>query len=66
VALLPATDFYFQKHDLFFRLAFVDFDGESVLNSYADFNGTNEEFVITYCSSIHRGVSQIIQCVKDL
>ena len=66
VALLPGTDFYFQKHELFFRLAFVDFDGESVINSYANFDGTDEEFVITNCSSIYRGVAQIIQCVKDL
>lgn len=31
VALLPSSDFYFQKEELFFRLAFVDFNGEEVL-----------------------------------
>ena len=34
VALLPSSDFYFQKEELFFRLAFVDFNGEEVLRAY--------------------------------
>jgi aspartate aminotransferase len=33
VALLPGLDFYFKPEDLFFRLAYVDFDGKNLIES---------------------------------
>lgn len=66
VALLPSIDFYFDKEELFFRLAYVDFDGEEALKAFDNFNGTNTEFVKKYCNSVYQGINQIINCINDL
>jgi aspartate/methionine/tyrosine aminotransferase len=66
VALLPSTDFYFQKGELFFRLAFVDFNGEEVLNAFKKFDGNNQEFIKIHCPSIYYGTQQIMKCINDL
>lgn len=66
VALLPSTDFYFQKEELFFRLAFVDFNGEKALNAIKDFDGDTNKFIKNQCPSIYYGTKQIIKCVNDL
>jgi len=66
VALLPSTDFYFQKEELFFRLAFVDFNGEEVLKAYSKFDGNTHEFIKIHCPSIYHGTQQIMKCINDL
>jgi aspartate/methionine/tyrosine aminotransferase len=66
VALLPSTDFYFQKEELFFRLAFVDFNGEKVLEAFKKFDGNTQEFIRTNCPSIYHGTNQIMKCINDL
>lgn len=66
VALLPSTDFYFQKEELFFRLAFVDFNGEEALKVYSKFDENTHEFIKIYCPSIYHGTQQIIKCINDL
>lgn len=66
VALLPSTDFYFQKEELFFRLAFVDFNGEKVLKAFKKFDGNTQEFIRTNCPSIYHGTNQIMKCINDL
>jgi aspartate/methionine/tyrosine aminotransferase len=66
VALLPSTDFYFHKGELFFRLAFVDFNGEKALGAFKNFNGNTQEFIKTHCPSIYYGTQQIIKFINDL
>jgi len=66
VALLPSTDFYFEKEELFFRLAFVDFDGEKVLRAYKSSNAEPKEFIREHCPSIYLGSQQLIKCINDL
>ncbi|MEE9362767.1 MAG: aminotransferase class I/II-fold pyridoxal phosphate-dependent enzyme [Cellulophaga sp.] len=64
VALLPASDFYFKEEDLFFRLAFVDFDGEEVLKASKESGVINECFIKEYCPNIYKGVKSIIELVS--
>jgi aspartate aminotransferase len=66
VALLPASDFYFREEDLFFRLAFVDFDGQKVMRAYNSRPYVNEDFIKKYCPNIFGGVDKIIEFVKKL
>ncbi|MFY0628732.1 MAG: pyridoxal phosphate-dependent aminotransferase [Flavobacteriaceae bacterium] len=66
VALLPASDFGFQKEALFFRLAFVDFDGEKVMKAYQENPDVNATFIKRNCSSIFKGVQRLIDFAKDL
>ena len=66
VALLPATDFYFKEEELFFRLAFVDFDGQKVLRAYNNRPIINEDFLQKYCPNIYGGVDKIQEFIKKL
>ena len=66
VALLPSTDFYFQKEELFFRLAFVDFNGEKVLNAFKNSKQKDEAFIMKHCNSIYQGTVQLIKFIRDL
>lgn len=66
VALLPGTDFYFKSDELYFRLAYVDFNGEQVLNAYKNSNEIDEAFIKKYCNTIYKGTDQIIKFIRDL
>ena len=66
VALLPASDFYFNEEDLFLRLAFVDFDGLKAIKTYRKNYNTNDFFVKTYCPNIYKGVAQLKGFVINL
>ena len=66
VALLPASDFYFKEEELFFRLAFVDFNGEEVLKAYRLNQTIDKKFIINYCPNIYGGVNEIIGFIKQL
>ncbi len=65
VALLPASDFGFEETEFFFRLAFVDFDGEKVLQASKE-KKIDLDFIKEECSNIYKGTKQLIQFVKDL
>ncbi|QMU66340.1 MAG: hypothetical protein GKR88_19985 [Flavobacteriaceae bacterium] len=43
--MLPGTDFGFKETELFFRIAFVDFDGEKILESYQKNTCIDEDFI---------------------
>ncbi|MBL4605767.1 MAG: aminotransferase class I/II-fold pyridoxal phosphate-dependent enzyme [Flavobacteriaceae bacterium] len=60
VALLPASDFGFENEELFFRLAFVDFDGKKVMEAYQENGSVDSTFIEQNCSSVYRGVQQLI------
>ena len=66
IALLPATDFYFEESELIFRLAFVDFDGKSVHRAYLEGREINEAFIKKYCSSIYSGMERLQEFVTRL
>lgn len=66
VALLPGSDFGFQDTELFFRLAFVDFDGENVMNLTQKDTEIDRSYVQENCPSVYRGVHQLIKFTKEL
>jgi len=66
VALLPASDFYFNNHDLFFRLAFVDFNGQDVLKAYRENKSIDETFIKHNCPNIFEGMKQILEFTRYL
>jgi len=66
VALLPGSDFYFKDEALFFRLAFVDFNGEEVLKAYKKSKLIDAEFIQKYCPNIFKGTHKIIEFVGNL
>ena len=66
VALLPSSDFGFEDKELFFRLAFVDFDGKNVMKVYQEKKQITENFIKENCPNIYKGVERLIKFVNDL
>lgn len=66
VALLPGCDFYFNKKDFFFRLAFVDFNGKEGLKALEKEGNIDEAFIKKHCSNIFDGVKQIKALITNL
>lgn len=66
VAMLPGVDFGFQDDDLFFRIAFVDFDGTQVMNAYQERSKIDVHFIKEHCPSIYNGVAQFQAFVKSV
>ena len=65
VAVLPGSDFYFPPEDLFFRLAFVDFDGK-MIPEQAKFDIFKEQHIAEYCPNIVKGIEQLKAFVRAL
>lgn len=58
VAVLPGHDFGRPKEEFTFRLAFVDFDGEALLQvEKSEIN--SEYFIEKYCPRIHEGIEAL-------
>ena len=66
VAMLPGVDFGFEKEELFFRVAFVDFDGEKVMKMYQNEKEINFDFVKQYTPNIFEGVEKIKKFIRDI
>ena len=66
IALLPATDFYFDETYLMFRLAFVDFDGKKGHEAYVKGQHIDERFIETFCPNIYSGMNKIRDFVENL
>ena len=66
VALLPGSDFGFHSNELFFRMAFVDFDGEKVMEAYKKEKKIDELFIKENCLSIYKGVQQLIKFTREI
>lgn len=66
VAMLPGSDFGFQEDDLFFRIAFVDFNGVQVMEAYKAQGVIDAEFIAQYCPSIYKGVQMVQQFINDV
>ena len=58
VALLPASDFYFNKDEFWFRLAFVDFNGKKMLKNNSQLN-FDKSFVKKNCPNVFYGVEKL-------
>ena len=66
VAMLPGVDFGFEKEELFFRIAFVDFDGEKVMKMYQKDQEISLDFLKKYTPNIMEGVENIKTFIADL
>ena len=66
VALLPGSDFGFKSNELFFRMAFVDFNGEKVMKAFEKVKDIDELFIKENCISIYKGVQQLIKFTKEI
>ena len=60
VAVLPGSDFGFDKSKLIFRLGFVDFNGEQFLNYSYTKNELKEKDLFTFAPKIVEGIQKII------
>ncbi len=67
VALLPGIDFYFNKDELIFRLAYVDFNGRKAINEFKRNKGKlNDTFVPKVAPNINSGIRNLIEFVNTL
>ncbi len=66
VAMLPASDFGFDKKRLLTRLCYIDFDGDQFLK--ADINGKplNDKIIEMYAPNIVEGVQKLSNWAKNL
>ena len=60
VAVLPGSDFGFDKNKLIFRLGFVDFNGEQFLNYSFTKKKLEEKDLLTFAPKIVEGIQKII------
>jgi aspartate/methionine/tyrosine aminotransferase len=65
-AMLPGVDFGFEKEELFFRIAFVDFNGESVMKVYASHKKIDSNFIKEYAPNVFLGIEKIKIFIADL
>jgi aspartate aminotransferase len=59
VACLPGTDFGRPAKEFTLRLAYVDFDGDSVLRTVSAQKTIDEEFLSTHCPNVIEAVEKI-------
>ena len=60
------SDFGFHSNELFFRMAFVDFDGEKVIEAYKKEKKIDELFIKENCLSIYKGIQQLIKFTREI
>ena len=65
-AMLPGVDFGFEKEALFFRIAFVDFNGEKVMNAYGQDKNIDTIFIKENAPNVFFGVEKIKTFIADL
>jgi len=70
VASIPGTAFGLNAEDLSFRLAYIDYDGQDVLEAYLkDPEGAvnnPHDFISTHCPRIEFGVKQLSNAIQAL
>jgi aspartate/methionine/tyrosine aminotransferase len=65
-AMLPGLDFGFQKEELFFRIAFVDFNGKKVMDAYPSNKIIGTAFLQEHTPNVCLGVHKIKEFILDL
>ena len=58
VAILPGSDFGFNKDKLIARLSFTDFDGKAFMKNY-NINSNNEDLLSKYAPNIIEGTKRL-------
>ena len=59
VALLPGSDFGFDKNKLIVRLSFTDFDGNNFMNEYEKKDDLNEDMIKKFAPKIVEGAEKL-------
>ena len=65
-AMLPGVDFGFEKDELFFRIAFVDFDGKKVMKAFNSDKEIDLDFIKSNTPNIFSGVEKIKEFILQL
>ena len=66
VAMLPASDFGFNKKRLLTRLCYVDFDGAEFLNANINENPISDRIIEKYAPNVVEGVKKLSNWAKNL
>ena len=66
VAMLPASDFGFNKKRLLTRLCYVDFDGAEFLNANINENHISDRIIEKYAPNVVEGVKKLSNWAKNL
>ena len=59
VALLPGSDFGFEKNRLIARLSFTDFDGHNFMKNIEKNNFISEELLSEYAPNVVEGTKRL-------
>ena len=65
-AMLPGVDFGFEKEELFFRIAFVDFNGQEVMKAYSSHKNIDSNFIKENAPNVFIGVEKIKTFIAEL
>ncbi len=65
-AMLPGVDFGFEKEELFFRIAFVDFNGKKIMDAFQSNEIMDTVFIQKYAPNVYLGVNKIKEFVLTL
>ena len=65
-AMLPGIDFGFEKEELFFRIAFVDFHGEKVMKAYQANKNIDATFIKENAPNVFSGIEKIKEFISAL
>jgi aspartate aminotransferase len=63
---LPGVDFGFEKEELFFRIAFVDFNGKKIMDAFQPNEIMDTVFIQKYAPNVYLGVNKIKEFVLTL
>ena len=66
VAMLPGVDFGFEKEALFFRIAFVDFNGKKIMDACQSEQIMDTVFIQKHAPNVYLGVKKIKEFVFTL
>ena len=64
-AMLPGSNFGFDKSKLITRIAFVDFDGEAALKYFYNRTKIDEDFLDQCSPNIKEGVTKLLEWLKN-
>ena len=65
-AMLPGVDFGFDKEDLFFRIAFVDFNGQKIMKTYQTNKNIDAAFIKQNAPNVIAGIKKIKSFISDV
>jgi aspartate/methionine/tyrosine aminotransferase len=65
-AMLPGIDFGFEKEELFFRIAFVDFNGQRMMKAFEINKNIDAAFIKQNAPNIMLGVESVKQFITDV